>query len=261
MAELFRNSSPGALTREQAVALLKKRAAERRRQMQQAQELAAQGRGEDTEIAHVARGEFVVPEALQTSEFMATLERAAAAHNIPLERLRVGNNRNSINPGTGLPEFSYSGAQYDRDPRRQIPGQQVADVYINRFPGAAGGFGHVGIGVNTYQTKGFYPAEAGMSVIRGKEVPGVVRNDNLNEFHDTVRIPTSKEQDAAIQAYIDRRGCNPGNYDLYNRQCTDFVSGALRAGGLTPPSDLTPERYDDVIPNAFFQPFKTWFGR
>ena len=53
MSKLFRNDSPGALTLDQARELEIKRARERRRQ---AAELAAQGRGEDTEIAHVARG-------------------------------------------------------------------------------------------------------------------------------------------------------------------------------------------------------------
>jgi hypothetical protein len=51
MTKLFRNDSPEALTREQAVPLEKKRMNERARQ---ARELAAAGRGEDTEIAHVA---------------------------------------------------------------------------------------------------------------------------------------------------------------------------------------------------------------
>ena len=51
MAGLFRNDSPGALTRQQAVAHMKKLMKERARQ---ARELAAAGRGEDTEIAHVA---------------------------------------------------------------------------------------------------------------------------------------------------------------------------------------------------------------
>lgn len=106
MTKLFRNSSPGALTREQAVAFMKNRVAERRRQMQQVRELAAQGRGEDTEIAHVARGEFVVPEAMQTPEVLAALRQAAADVNIPFDRLRIGSASNSINPETGVPEFT-----------------------------------------------------------------------------------------------------------------------------------------------------------
>jgi hypothetical protein len=107
MTNLFRNSSPGALTMQQAIAQAKKRAAEHARQVRQAQDLAAQGRGEDTEIAHVARGEYVIPEALQTPEILAALHRAAADHGVPLERLNVGHAMNSINPNTGAPEFGF----------------------------------------------------------------------------------------------------------------------------------------------------------
>jgi hypothetical protein len=105
MTNLFRNSSPNALTLKQSIELEKKRRAERHRQMRQARELAAQGRGEDTEIAHVARGEYVIPEALQTPELLTALRRAAAAKGIPMEMLSIGNAINSINPATGAPEF------------------------------------------------------------------------------------------------------------------------------------------------------------
>lgn len=111
MSNLFRNTSPGALTREQAVALEKKRGLERQRGMRQARALAAQGRGDDTEVAHVAPGEIVLPKVLQTPEVMAALAKVAAARGVPLARLRVGDARNRINPKTGAPEFDMS----DRD--------------------------------------------------------------------------------------------------------------------------------------------------
>jgi len=105
MTNLFRNSSPGALTREQAVALEKKRLAERSRQKRQAAELAAQGRGGDTEIAHVTLGEIILPEVLHTPAVLNAIRQAAMDANIPLEQLRVGSDFNSINPQTGQPEF------------------------------------------------------------------------------------------------------------------------------------------------------------
>lgn len=67
--------------------------------------LAMQGRGNDTEVAHVARGEMVVPQALQNAEVVTALRRAAAAHGVPVEMLLVGNSRNRINPETGAAEF------------------------------------------------------------------------------------------------------------------------------------------------------------
>lgn len=106
MSKLLRNSSPDALTRDQAVAIERKRAAERRRKVHQVRELAAQGRGSDTEVAHVARGELVVPRQLQNPEVMAALRRAAAEHNIPLEMLSIGSAMNRINPNTGAPELT-----------------------------------------------------------------------------------------------------------------------------------------------------------
>jgi hypothetical protein len=121
MTNLFRNSSPAALTMAQATALEKKRLAERRRQKRQAEKLAAQGRGEDTEIAHLAPGEFVVPEALQTPAFMAALRRAAADQGISLEMLRIGSAKNRINPNTGMPEFAFDDVTLDPLPPLELP--------------------------------------------------------------------------------------------------------------------------------------------
>lgn len=73
--------------------------------------LALQGRGSDTEVVHVARGEMVVPQALQNPEVVAALRRAAAAHGVPVEMLLVGNARNRINPETGAAEFAPEGVQ------------------------------------------------------------------------------------------------------------------------------------------------------
>jgi hypothetical protein len=106
--ERFTNKSPGALTMEQAIERHKKSIAEDRRRLRQAREMAAQGRGEDTEIAHVALGELVVPRPLQSPEVLTALRRAASAHNIPLEMLSIGNAKNRINPNTGAPEFAFS---------------------------------------------------------------------------------------------------------------------------------------------------------
>jgi len=103
MTKLFRNDSPGAQTLEQARENEIKRHRALRRQ---AAQLSAQGRGEDTEIAHVARGEFVIPRALQTPELIAILRRAAEAKGIAFERLRVGSQQNGINPATGVSEFA-----------------------------------------------------------------------------------------------------------------------------------------------------------
>lgn len=125
MTKLFRNDDPNALTLEQAREREIKRRKERERQ---AEELAAQGRGEDTEIAHVATGELVIPAVMQTPQLMEVIARAAAAQGIPLARLRVGNRRNSINPRTGMAEFGEDGQPMPEDD----PGE--SDIRIEGGP-------------------------------------------------------------------------------------------------------------------------------
>ncbi len=75
-------------------------------QQLQARAMALQGRGGDTEVAHVTVGEIVLPRALQTRAVLEALGRAAGAAGIPLAHLRVGSGRNAVNPHTGLPEFA-----------------------------------------------------------------------------------------------------------------------------------------------------------
>jgi len=71
---------------------------------------AAAGLGESeilkTEFGREARGELVIPEALQNPEVLSAIRRAAAQNDIAFDRLRVGSAGNSINPNTGLPEFA-----------------------------------------------------------------------------------------------------------------------------------------------------------
>ena len=121
----FTNDSPVALTLDQAVerhmAFLEK--AKRRivrereakaaakphtKTARMAVQVAAEGRGNDTEVAHVTPGEMVIPRAFQTPEVLAALANVATAQGIPLERFRVGDTRNRINPRTGAPEFDLS---------------------------------------------------------------------------------------------------------------------------------------------------------
>ncbi len=65
--------------------------------------LALQGRGGDTRIAHVTRGERFIPASMQTPEVMAALARAAKQAGLNPRRFRVGQGR--VNPRTGHEEF------------------------------------------------------------------------------------------------------------------------------------------------------------
>lgn len=89
----------------------KAKAMARAEKTRMAEKLAAEGRGDDTEVAHVTPGEIVIPRVFQTPEVLAALAHVAAAHGVPLDRFRVGDARNSVNPNAGAPEFDMS----DRD--------------------------------------------------------------------------------------------------------------------------------------------------
>ena len=66
--------------------------------------LALQGRGPDTEVAHVAPGEVVIPRALQTPELMQLVSEAAAARGVDPREFIVASGETSINPSTGMEE-------------------------------------------------------------------------------------------------------------------------------------------------------------
>lgn len=70
----------------------------------QARPLALQGRGQDTEVAHVEPGEMVIPRAMLTPKVLHLLATEAARRGIDPKRLMVGG-KGSINPATGEEEF------------------------------------------------------------------------------------------------------------------------------------------------------------
>ncbi len=117
------------------------------------------------------------------------------------------------------------------------------DVTIRLYKGAVF-FGHVGIGVNTKDTKGFYPASdsSRLLVRTAQPVSGEVRADT-EDLRGTFTIQTTPEQDKKIQHYIDSRILNPGKYDLDERNCTTFVRAALSAGEINTPVALDPRTF------------------
>lgn len=73
----------------------------------QAKVLALQGRGGDTEVAHLEPGEMVVPRSVLTPQLAQLIAIEAAKHGIDPKQLVVGGHRASINPATGVEEFGF----------------------------------------------------------------------------------------------------------------------------------------------------------
>jgi GH24 family phage-related lysozyme (muramidase) len=95
----------------------------------QAKLLALQGRGRDTEVAHVAPGEMVIPRAMLTPEVMELITNEAQRRGIDPRRLMVGG-QGSINPATGAEEFGWFGDVLTGF------GNKVRDVFSFKSAGA-----------------------------------------------------------------------------------------------------------------------------
>lgn len=70
--------------------------------------IAKKGRGTDTVMGHLTKGELVVPaELLESKELTKILKRVFEVAEVDMDAYIVGNPKNSINPETGHPEFFF----------------------------------------------------------------------------------------------------------------------------------------------------------
>lgn len=107
--------------------------------------LALQGRGGDTELAHLTPGEVVLPPQLQTPEVMAALQAAAGAAGIDVGRITVGDSANSTNPETGMAEYRFSCVEGPGNPCRTNQPIEEITVY-----GTAGGGSSLRPGISDF---------------------------------------------------------------------------------------------------------------
>ena len=116
------------------------------------------------------------------------------------------------------------------------------DLIITLWSGA-GGAGHVGGGVNTTNTSGLYPQWRNPLLLDNVPVPGNIRNDQQQhpgQHPQTRTIPTTPQQDQAMQQFIDQMRQNPGAYNVYSRNCTFLVKHLLELAGQNPPDTMWP---------------------
>jgi len=119
--------------------------------------------------------------------------------------------------------------------------------------------GHVGIGVNTDDTHGFYPKMfAFLSPLTN--VPGVVWDDANHQAGGTAQLlhhksnPNSNE---LMQLAINIRAYVPGSYNLFDRNCVQFDVDVLRAGEIDPSSSTQAPMVD---PSQWFNTLKQMHG-
>jgi RHS repeat-associated protein len=101
------------------------------------------------------------------------------------------------------------------------------NVTVKLFPGNQPA-GHIGLGVNTDDTVGFYPNhDTGAS-------PGHIQRDDPHTEgspEGCIILITTPQQDQNVQDYINKRKANPGWWRP-GRDCSNFVHDALGAGGI-----------------------------
>ena len=64
-------------------------------------------------------------------------------------------------------------------------------------------------------------------------------------------IHTTPAQDKAVQAYIDSKIRNPGEYNLYSNNCAITVENALNAANIKAPDDILPDNLFKWVKNNF----------
>jgi RHS repeat-associated protein len=126
------------------------------------------------------------------------------------------------------------------------------DLIVTSYKGGAD-FAHIGIGVNSSQTSGFYPLDLSIPIGPGISInthytapvwaPGIVLPDNGTVL-DSVRIPTTPQQDQAVRDFLKNSANDPGSYSgLFGRTCGTFVSDALHAAKVP----IDPSRFPKAV--------------
>ena len=122
------------------------------------------------------------------------------------------------------------------------------DLTVTLYQGPAD---HVGIGVNSPITNGYYPAENKDLTPLNISVPGVEKPDTGETPIDSITIHTDPQQDAAVLAFIKNRMKNPGKYNLYSRNCANAVESALSSAHISAPNDTLPKNLFDWLKQQY----------
>ena len=123
------------------------------------------------------------------------------------------------------------------------------DAMVCMYSGA-GGFGHVGIGINSSSTSGFYPrSNAPGNPVTG--TAGIVQRDT-KAANQCKAIETTPEQDRLMSEFMKMASQGtPSDYALLTNNCTNFVRDVLLQGGLSiPATSPRPELFFRSLPGT-----------
>lgn len=121
------------------------------------------------------------------------------------------------------------------------------DATVCLYPGA-GGFGHVGIGINSKSTSGFYPKDgASGNAISG--TAGQVLSDS-KQAAACKTVSATSDQDRLMTEFIKMSSMSdsPSDYALLTNNCVAYVKAVLAIGGLSvPQSGPKPKQFFDLL--------------
>jgi RHS repeat-associated protein len=117
------------------------------------------------------------------------------------------------------------------------------NVTVTLYKGQGGNLaGHMGISVDGGPSYGLtaYPSTwEKIGIIRGKDTQGIVEMVWNNEVEQAIMIRTSPDQDEAMRQVL-YESDPVQRYNLYYRNCAQFVQEVLEAGGVKVPNTRYP---------------------
>lgn len=96
------------------------------------QSISSKGRGEDSLSGHLSPGDIILPKEIHNPELLKAVHKHFAQHGASADQYTAGHKENSINPETGMPEFSFLKKLF-HNPITKI----LTDVGLSLIPGGA----------------------------------------------------------------------------------------------------------------------------
>jgi hypothetical protein len=129
------------------------------------------------------------------------------------------------------------------DQQQSTSGQdQSHSANVAYYPKGAGGFGHIGIGIDNDNTRGYSTADPHVPWYKRifgapvgapeLDIPAHTKNGETAQ-PVYIRIPITADQANQMQGAIDARIANPGHYNLIFNNCAQFVESVLHAGRVS----------------------------
>jgi len=115
------------------------------------------------------------------------------------------------------------------------------DATICLYKGALG-FGHVGIGINSLNTEGYYPSS---TTEEGDPITGVKGELKFDSGEKAIctTVKSTPAQDKLMLDYIFKVQNNPGTYELTGNNCVNHVRMTLQQAGIHSNNSVAPKPF------------------